>query len=213
MSAIDQIKEFTVPQDLADKIEQFVCNTEVLQYRRINETINQKTKDLFSNSINLDSNHIDGILIRDSYFFAKLIALSKSPKFDPENYFVDEESFPHLKDLQDYIALNVIKDPMIVQLFRINCFTQMFNDDSIPTPHLDVNSRYFENPGFVSILYYINDSTGDTHFFDTNTKKLIKKVSPKKGTGVMFNPTILHAGKFPNNHVPRFVAYILCSLQ
>lgn len=217
MDLLSQIKEFVVPQDIANKVENFVCDTGSLHYKRVNQTISSEYKNTLNETINLDSKQIDGINIRDSYYFAKLIVVPNSKEmqnnenYDPKNRIADPDSFVHFKDLQDYIAINIIEKPVTVQLFRINCFTQMFNDDSIPTPHLDVDVKYVNNPGRVSVLYYINDSTGDTHFFDTNTKKLIKTVSPKKGTGVMFNPTILHAGKFPNTHIPRFVAYILCS--
>ena len=52
-------------------------------------------------------------------------------------------------------------------------------------------------------LYYINDSEGDTVFFDDN-KKEIKRISPKKGRIIFFNGNQLHSGSYPTN-TPRFI--------
>ena len=55
----------------------------------------------------------------------------------------------------------------------------------------------------IAARYYINDSEGDTVFFDDN-KKEIKRVSPKKGRIVFFNGNQLHSGSYPTN-TPRFI--------
>ena len=50
----------------------------------------------------------------------------------------------------------------------------------------------------ISIIYYINDTDGDTVFFD---KKLnvVKRVLPKQGKAIIFDSTIPHAGSCPIN--------------
>jgi hypothetical protein len=50
--------------------------------------------------------------------------------------------------------------------------------------------------GYKSLIYYINDSDGDTIFFNKNLKE-IKRVKPKKNTAVLFNSNILHCGCNP----------------
>jgi hypothetical protein len=46
-------------------------------------------------------------------------------------------------------------------------------------------------------LYYVNDSDGDTFFFLPGTKKIWERVKPKKGTMIVFNSDLEHAGSNP----------------
>ena len=50
--------------------------------------------------------------------------------------------------------------------------------------------------GYKSLIYYINDSDGDTIFFNDKLKE-IKRVNPKKGRAVIFDSQILHCGSNP----------------
>jgi len=64
-----------------------------------------------------------------------------------------------------------------------------------------------ESNNAYSLLYYVNDTDGDTVFHYNNT---VKTVSPKKGRAVFFKSNILHASSSPSR-TPRivlnFVAY------
>ncbi len=70
------------------------------------------------------------------------------------------------------------------------------------TPHKDADEKHF------SILYYVNDSDGDTIFFDDNGKEF-KRVSPKKGRMVIFDSDILHTSTPPNEGRRVVVNFIL----
>tara|TARA_R100001480_G_scaffold111364_1_gene112461 strand:+ start:127 stop:681 length:555 start_codon:yes stop_codon:yes gene_type:complete len=50
----------------------------------------------------------------------------------------------------------------------------------------------------ISIIYYINNSDGDSVFFDKKFNE-IKRVSPRQGRAVIFNNPINHAGSCPVN--------------
>ena len=58
--------------------------------------------------------------------------------------------------------------------------------------------------GYRSLIYYINDSDGDTIFFNDKLKE-IKRVSPKKGRAVIFDSQILHCGCNPIKQQKRAV--------
>jgi len=46
------------------------------------------------------------------------------------------------------------------------------------------------------VLYYVNDSDGDTVFFNKQNE-IVKSVSPKKGRVVAFDGSIYHGGGIP----------------
>jgi len=64
-----------------------------------------------------------------------------------------------------------------------------------------------------SIIYYINNSDGDTLFFNNNSDnpKIIKRISPKQGRAVVFNSNINHTACCPINapyrQIINFVLY------
>ena len=74
-------------------------------------------------------------------------------------------------------------------------------------PHIDMTVPH------MVCLYYVNDADGDTFFFDktrddvqlgtyNDTKfKVIKRVTPKKGTAVIFNGNRYHASSSPTKGI------------
>ena len=92
--------------------------------------------------------------------------------------------------------LNLTLDKVIVsRLF----FQMPSNTDLKLDPHVDMPDSH------LVCLYYINNSDGDTTFF--NGENEIKKISPKKGRIVLFDGSIKHSGGIPKNS-PRFVLNI-----
>ena len=63
-------------------------------------------------------------------------------------------------------------------------------------PHTDLADEH------LALIYYVNDSDGDTVFFEND--KIVKRVSPKKGRVIVFDGSHLHAGGYPTN-VPRCI--------
>ncbi|MAD25172.1 MAG: hypothetical protein CMO44_13465 [Verrucomicrobiales bacterium] len=95
------------------------------------------------------------------------------------------------------------------------------NKDQFNTPHTDTNDEHFV------CIYFINDSDGDTLFFnkipfglsdreyEEEMKKLgqskivpSKKITPKKGRFLFFKGNIIHTGQHPINSDMRMIVNI-----
>jgi hypothetical protein len=100
---------------------------------------------------------------------------------------------------------------------KINLNPRMpfYKDNEYFTPHIDVP---LGEKG-ITAIYYMNDADGDTLFFETPKKhnkgesllevqeelKVIKRISPKKGTIVYFDNQIFHSGTPPQKSFYRSV--------
>jgi hypothetical protein len=70
--------------------------------------------------------------------------------------------------------------------------SRKYNKNSYGIPHTD--TRDINDEHYV-LIYYVNNSDGDTVLFDNN--KIFKKISPKKGRGLIFKGNLLHANGHP----------------
>lgn len=88
---------------------------------------------------------------------------------------------------------------------NLNVLNPKQNLKQYQPPHTDV-----DEPNWYSLLYYVNDSDGDTLFFNKNNK-IIKKIKPKKGKAILFKSNILHAAQNPKKSLKRIVINIIFS--
>ncbi len=70
--------------------------------------------------------------------------------------------------------------------------------------HQDINNPE-QRPDlkFKSLIVYINESDGDTMFFEDNT--IIKRIKHERGKGILFDSGLKHAGQNPMKHNTRIV--------
>ena len=66
--------------------------------------------------------------------------------------------------------------------------------------------------GDKTLLYYVNDSDGDTLFFD-NDLNITKRVTPKKNRAILFDSNMLHAGANPIKNETRIVINIIFKME
>ena len=78
-------------------------------------------------------------------------------------------------------------------------YSRTFLQPPSPSPqtHLSAIHTDLTHPHWVC-LYYVNDSDGDTVFFDDNNNE-IKRVSPKKGRIAFFDGSIRHTASSPSS--------------
>ena len=106
---------------------------------------------------------------------------------------------PYFKNVLRLIDSTGIK---YTKIFRVKAnFTTPSNSlkNNYQLIHTDRNQN-----NFVSFLYYVNDSDGDTIFFDKDENEF-KRIKPKKGTGILFKSNINHSGSNPINSDKRIV--------
>lgn len=142
-----------------------------------------------------------------------------------DEYTIDGPQFTHyvLLNGQNSPALQLIKPVMYfvekklnwsvsdVGRIKINSMTRNgpnFTSNNYNIPHVDM-----PGPGLLSMVYYVNDSDGDTFLFNefqdnkNNITKLSLKqrVTPKKGRAVIFDSNRFHASSNPIANPARFV--------
>lgn len=77
-------------------------------------------------------------------------------------------------------------------------------DDELETViHVDYEKNA---PGkYISMVYYINDSDGDTTIFEDDKKTVVERSSPVKGNCVYFNSKSWHRSTPPKEHDKRMI--------
>lgn len=97
---------------------------------------------------------------------------------------------------------------------KANCLTRDGNDYKYNPPHVDVY-----DPGFISMVYYINDSDGDTILFDKmiadghDNLTPVERIKPSKGSLLAFPSNQLHASSCPIENKQRLVINFILEPQ
>ena len=82
---------------------------------------------------------------------------------------------------------------------NLTTYQKGYKENNTQPPHVD---SIYETDS--SLIYYVNDSDGDTLFYDDDMN-IIKRVSPKKNRAVLFPSTMVHAGCNPIKNDTRLV--------
>ena len=121
--------------------------------------------------------------------------------------------FVHSTDLNQCSFIDTIT-PVLDQLLIefesniriIRCkfnFLPKDNDPSFHYPHIDDPDE-----NVMSAIYYVNDSDGDTFFFNDKLE-ITKTITPQKGRLVIFPSNMFHSSSSPINNEYRIVMNIV----
>jgi len=121
-------------------------------------------------------------------FAHTLVSYDKNKKTSEINssfYNTVEPVVKAFSEKYDYKMIKVLRA-------KANLQTQSSNiiKDSHCGPHTDLPFPHHV------LLYYINDSDGDTFLFD-KSHNIVDRISPKRGRAIFFNGDILHASSLP----------------
>ena len=148
-------------------------------------------------------------------------------KIKNNKHFFDSFQFTHIfynmgeKNSSHFDKIvKILEDTKVnwksIERAKANLTTPLPNSKpgDITVPHQDIrpNDNYYKNKKFISIIYYVHDTDGDTVFYDNECKKIIKKVSPKKGRAVIFDSLIFHSYKRPVKSDKRVVINFIVKL-
>ena len=169
-----------------------------------------------------DSDYVHHVLMNPKlqWFWKESIVTYSESKINPDEYFgfihhiyIDDQAISDLYTNLNFIV-NVFQKKIkfkLKKLVRIqaNLLTRMiiteFEKDS--SIHKDSNKN-----NYISLVYYVNDSDGDTLFFDEN-KNYVSKCTPNKGSAVWFKSNQWHAATPPKITKRRVVLNFIFELM
>ena len=185
-----EIEKF-IPKSYADILEDIICKNPEFYWTYCPSTNNQSAKDIMKRD---EKSYDSDQLVHALY----LENTKKSPFFDivfPFFYFLEEKTGILMEGIER------IKANMLLKTTNI--------DDMYNAPHVDMPTR-----GMKSLLYFVNDSDGDTVLFnqsfdDKSDLTIKKRISPKKGKAVVFDSNTWHASSNPKKHTNRIVLNLI----
>ena len=142
---------------------------------------------------------IDGV--EETPFFVNMMV---------DDFKVQSEYFKYFRPVIGALEIHTGRK-YLDRLFRMkaNLYTKQPNyKGRYHTPHVDVYDEKTDTLGEGEIfLYYVDDSDGDTFFFNerfpSSTVSIRDKIGPAKGKGVLFDLQTLHASSPPRQHEHR----------
>jgi len=184
---IREVRNF-LPSDVVDEFEALHRSPNFPWY------LNEKTTDI--------ENYRGDVNIKETCQFTHTAVV---------NTKINSDFFERMQVITFY--LESIINKRIKQFIRVKSnllYPQSgFNEDNYQPPHKDFLEDE-DNREIFSFLYFINSSDGDVRFFDNNFE-IVKKVTPKKGTGVFFKSNIWHSGSNPIKTTERMNANYIFS--
>ena len=97
-------------------------------------------------------------------------------------------------------------DRPIKSLLRCK-FNRLLRNENFTINNYNIPHQDTENNGDTSMIYYVNDSDGNTVFFENNT--IVNRITPKQGDIVLFPSNLWHASCNPSKNAERIVLNVV----
>ena len=174
-----QVFDNIFPTQLVDYIEQIVLHTSQIPFFYVHNiaTNDPSESDTFTPGLN-------------SNVFLQESAVEFNINWNNKIFTENKKYFSLINEIL-YRAGNY-NNIIIEHILMARLFLHLPSPNPGPDPiHVDQ-----DNPHSV-LLYYINDSDGDTILYDEDRITEIKRVTPKKGRCILFNGLIPHCSSRP----------------
>ena len=146
----------------------------------------------------IDTNTVEQSQFGHSFVFNTNVVSEHYRTISPMLYFLEARTGYKASQVLRIKANMLLKD-------------STYPDNSYHEPHTDVYGS--EHRGLTSMIYYVDDADGDTHFFDQvfdgnqlpNTVTSKHRQTPSRGTAVLFPSNQFHASSSPKKYNRRVV--------
>jgi len=198
-----EVRDCAIPSSLADSIERKVLS-DVFPWYLIRDVEAEYLRDKENWTVAEDENTVNTVQFGYSAY-----------SIDEKNQNPVQSSFAETREISDCCCENLDNfSPYYLRLkFNLLLNHTLVNREKYNTPHID--SRL---PNSYSMIYYVNDSDGDTIIFNEmvspdkreRPEKLTikRRITPKKNRMVIFDGNYLHASTNPVNSEKRVVLNI-----
>jgi hypothetical protein len=188
-----KILEDIISKNLQEKIKNTLTENNfpwylVGKYENYLGTVSRET-----NFLNKDENTYEYLQLNHNFYLNENGKKIQNSVFSNLILDVLNEAFNIKLEVNSYEILKAKAN------FKTQC--KKSNIDKYNTPHVDLKDSH------VVFIYYVEDSDGYTFLFDKD-KKIIDKILPKQGRGLIFDGSILHAASHPINYETRIVLNI-----
>jgi hypothetical protein len=125
-------------------------------------------------------------------------------------YGYTSEHFEKIKPLLYFFEMHTGFEITNIYRIKINMMTQriLTEEQNKLAVHTDVE---LTKDDFVTFIYYVNDSDGDTIIYNKDKTQIVERIEPKAGNCAWFKSNVFHNATPPKDHVNRIV--INCVLQ
>lgn len=177
-----------IPQKIVDDIELWVTSTKIPWFF-FTHTLGEDQRGSFK--VDQNTYTIADLPRLTHYFYPN----SKSPENDRK----------YIMPLTQWCIANILPPNYEVRRVMGNLTTQLRDAELLLNiPHVDS-----DDGEKITFLYYVNDSDGQTVFFEDG--KIICDTTPIRGTGALFPSNTVHAGQVPCINKSRYVINIIFS--
>ena len=153
------------------------------------------------------------------YQFVHVFCHADSAASDNNNLVVESNYFNDIKPLLYFFEQQSGYKIKSVRRIKANLLTRLYlNEEEFrKTFHVDVNPEDVFQPGkknkkYISVVYYVIDSDGDTVLLDNNLKK-IASASPVAGNMFWFESTAVHTATPPITNKRRIIINFVLEVE